>query len=68
MVENKPFSVAVFQGKQFQSVVREMKNITFFSNVDDISFLQLVKRAKLVLARAGYSTIMDLNILQRKAI
>ena len=67
-LKNKPFSVAVFQGKQFQSVVREMENITFFSNVDDISFFQLVKWAKLVVARAGYSTIMDLNILQKKAI
>jgi Glycosyltransferase family 28 C-terminal domain. len=43
------------------------ENVKTFNHVDDAFFLQLVSRAKTVICRSGYSTLMDLVAIGRGA-
>ncbi len=46
----------------------DLDNVTFFNHLPTAELNILINEAALVLARAGYSTIMDLAALQKKAI
>lgn len=43
------------------------KNIVFFNHVDDETFVKIVARAKNIICRGGYSSLMDLIALNRNA-
>jgi UDP-N-acetylglucosamine:LPS N-acetylglucosamine transferase len=43
------------------------KNIIFFNHVDDETFVKIVARAKNIICRGGYSSLMDLITLNRNA-
>ncbi len=43
------------------------KNIIFFNHVDDETFVKIVARAKNIICRGGYSSLMDLIALNRNA-
>lgn len=43
------------------------KNVIIFNHVDDILFAKLVARAKKIVCRGGYSSLMDLISLNRNA-
>lgn len=43
------------------------KNLLAYDHADDQTFLNLIQRAKIIVARAGYSSIMDLIALDRSA-
>lgn len=42
-------------------------NVTAFNHVDDELFVRLVARAKRIVCRGGYSSLMDLAVLNRNA-
>ncbi len=44
------------------------QNITMFSHLDDKHFIHILKRAKKIVCRSGYSTIMDLTALNLTAL
>jgi UDP:flavonoid glycosyltransferase YjiC (YdhE family) len=56
---------AVPQGKSLPGVP---KNVLLFNHIDDVRLKRLLLGAKTIVARAGYSTIMDLVALQRTAL
>jgi uncharacterized protein (TIGR00661 family) len=43
------------------------ENVSMFNHVDDEMFLQLVNSAEIIVCRGGYSSLMDLAALGRKA-
>ena len=43
------------------------QNIIFFNHVDDETFVKIVARAKNIICRGGYSSLMDLITLNRNA-
>jgi hypothetical protein len=45
------------------SIESPAQNIKLFSHVDDSDFVSYCKSAKKIICRSGYSTIMDLNVL-----
>jgi uncharacterized protein (TIGR00661 family) len=44
------------------------KNISFYPHLETTSFRKLLTKSELVICRSGYSSIMDLYILQKKAL
>lgn len=42
-------------------------NMTFFNHVDDAFFIELISKAKNIICRGGYSSLMDLIALNRNA-
>lgn len=44
------------------------ENMTFFNHVDDVEFVDLCKKSNTIICRSGYSTLMDLFHLKKKAI
>lgn len=43
------------------------KNIIFFNHVEDETFVEIVAKSKNIICRGGYSSLMDLTILNRNA-
>ncbi len=61
--------IVLLSGKPDLSYVYRKKNIKIFSHIDDDVYMAaLIKKAKIIIARAGYSTIMDLIALGKTAI
>ena len=44
------------------------KNLDFFSHLETAAFFETVNDAEFLICRSGYSTIMDLSILNKKAL
>ncbi len=51
-----------------ESTYDEKHNITVYSYVDGEKRVELMNRAKLVISRAGYTTLMDLAELEKRAL
>ncbi|MBS4062217.1 MAG: glycosyl transferase family 28 [Bacteroidetes bacterium] len=49
------------------SLPKPIKNVGFFNHASDIKIASLIKNADFIVARAGYSTIMDLVALGKSA-
>ncbi|MFT3909775.1 MAG: glycosyltransferase [Ferruginibacter sp.] len=49
-------------------IITNNKNISVFNHLPASGLNELIQRSKLVVARCGYSTIMDLVALNQKAI
>ncbi len=61
--------VVILQGlPQKESVSKKMGAITFISHCNAFDYQHLLLKSKLIICRSGYSTIMDLFYLNRKAI
>jgi uncharacterized protein (TIGR00661 family) len=58
----------VLQGKPEASENVEIKNVKLVSHLADEEFAGLIETAEIVICRPGYSTIMDLAVLGKKAI
>lgn len=66
---NKLGLKAVFlQGKPGEIESTSTNNIRFLAHSNDEVFIKLVNSSRYIIARAGYSTIMDLCAMQRNAI
>jgi uncharacterized protein (TIGR00661 family) len=58
----------ILQGLPGKSEVKDDKNIRLYPHLPDEQFAGLVKNAGTIVCRPGYSTLMDLTILDKKAI
>lgn len=58
----------ILLGKPEEEVDNEIENVTLISHVSDAKFASLIQSAKLVISRPGYSTLMDLAIIGKKAV
>ena len=48
-------------------LVEKTKNVTYYNFMDSQQLSRAISESKLVLCRSGYSTIMDLSQMQKKA-
>ncbi len=60
--------VLIVQGKTESYTVKRYRHITIVSFLTSNQLYSVMKRANVVISRSGYSTIMDLNALGKKAI
>lgn len=58
----------VLQGKPEQTETKEIENVKVIPHLDDRKIAGLIKNADIIISRPGYSTIMDLAVLGKKAI
>lgn len=65
--ENSDQRVLILSGKPAKPNKLERGNITVVNHLNDQQLLDELKAAKLVIARSGYSTIMDFHVLGIKA-
>ncbi len=65
---NKEYRVLIISGRPDKDFEQKDGNIHIVSHLDDRELCEYVRGAKIIIARAGYSTIMDLVALQRPAI
>jgi len=57
----------IIQGKPEESQDVRIKNVRQISHADDQTMTAMIIGAKLIVSRPGYSTLMDLAFLQKKA-
>ena len=43
-------------------------NVRMLSHLDNVALAQLLSQAQLIVCRSGYSTLMDLHVLGKKAL
>lgn len=64
-----PYRCALVLGKtEYSEKITQENNITIYSFANSSELYQLISSSKYIVARSGYSTIMDLISLQRSAI
>ena len=61
-------NIVMTLGKTEKNLRSEKKNITTFSFLTKEKREELLNRSKIVVARSGYSTIMDLGVIGTKAL
>jgi uncharacterized protein (TIGR00661 family) len=61
-------NIVMTLGKTEKASKMEQENITTYSFLTKVKREELLNRAKLVIARSGYSTIMDLGVMGTKAL
>lgn len=61
-------ATVVLQGKPELYEVQQNKNVRIISHLNDTEIAGLINSSKIVIARPGYSTMMDLSIVGSKAI
>ena len=59
---------AVLGGKPLEERIEKYNNIDYFSHLDTEDLQELMRISEKVIARPGYSTIMDLSILQKPVL
>ena len=64
---NCPMKCAIINGKTSQMIEKE-KNIDFYNHLNTLDFYELIESSKTIICRSGYSSIMDLSILQKEVI
>ncbi len=67
-VRHHKIEVVLVRGLPMEQVTPEAANVTFYNHLPGEALCKLILQSDMVLARAGYSTIMDLAKLQQKAI
>ena len=63
-----PGTIAITQGKTETTTTTTHDNITTYTSVDRNTRENLLNKAKLVIARSGYTTIMDLAVIGTQAL
>ncbi len=58
---------AIINGK-INHKKEKIKNIDFYSHLNTLNFYELIESTKTIICRSGYSSIMDLSILQKEVI
>jgi uncharacterized protein (TIGR00661 family) len=68
-LQNAPFPCAIFRGRPDQAGEPvKHDNLSVYNHADDRTIATAIKSAGTVIARSGYSTIMDLFALGRNAV
>jgi uncharacterized protein (TIGR00661 family) len=64
-----PGSAVVVRGLPHATTTKKgFRNISFFNHLPTAELCELLKNAKMVICRSGYSTIMDIVALRKKSI
>lgn len=67
-VEELDGKIAVTLGRPDKSLAEKKGNMEIYSIVDKKKREELLNRAKMIISRSGYSTIMDLAVVKTKAL
>ncbi|MBN2892583.1 MAG: hypothetical protein JXL97_12015 [Bacteroidales bacterium] len=67
-LKKSSYKTLILSGKPQKSDITTQNNITIKSHVSTDAFLEYLTSSKIIIARAGYSTIMDLIALKKTAI
>ncbi|MBN2746968.1 MAG: hypothetical protein JXR34_09590, partial [Bacteroidales bacterium] len=67
LFRNIPFKVAIVRGKA-EIIDSQFDKVDVFGLVDAAQLFNLINQSKLVICRAGYSSLMDLFLLKKKAL
>jgi len=67
-VKNSKHRIALVRGVNTDYNKIENTNITFFGMLNSSDLLALIKRSECIVCRSGYSSVMDLVALKKKAI
>jgi len=63
---NQP--AVLISGITEDDTMEQRDNLTIYSHLETAKLEQLIQKASFVICRSGYSTIMDLSILKKKAV
>jgi len=58
----------IILGKPELKTTKQLGNLTIKSHLDAMSLNKVISQSKLIICRSGYSTVMDLSKLDKKAI
>lgn len=61
-------SAVLISGKTEDETIEQQNNVTIYSHLETEKLETLIQKAAFVISRSGYSTIMDLSILKKKAV
>jgi uncharacterized protein (TIGR00661 family) len=62
------YKILILSGKPGEQTKRREKNVEIWSHASDEQMVSLIKSAKFVISRSGYTTVMDLATLGKQAI
>ena len=65
---NKDYKVLIISGRPDKDFEDKDENVHIVSHLEDRELCEYIRGARIIIARAGYSTIMDLVAMQRPAI
>ncbi len=65
---NTNYKSLIVQGKPQKIQKKIQNNITFISHIDTYNLRILINNTDVIICRSGYSSIMDLQVLNKKAI
>jgi predicted glycosyltransferase len=68
LAEKNKISTLIIAGKPNEDKSYSTKYLTYHSHLPTETFFQYILASKLVLSRAGYSTLMDLQVLNKHAV
>lgn len=63
-----PEKSVIIRGKTESQKIETINNITLYPHLPTSELLEFLKNANLIICRPGYSTIMDLAVLNKKAV
>lgn len=66
--QNQEGKCVILSGQPHLSRKEEIGNTTIYSNVSDSQFVHLAASSRSIVARSGYSTIMDLFAMRKTAV
>ena len=66
--KNTNFKITLIQGKPDKNIFTQKNNFKFITHLDTKKMKNVIKKHDLVICRSGYSSIMDLIALNKKAI
>jgi UDP:flavonoid glycosyltransferase YjiC (YdhE family) len=66
--KNRTEKILLVQGKTEKYIIEEENNITTVSYLNTNNLFTALQKAKVIICRSGYSTIMDLAVLGKNAI
>lgn len=67
-ISKSKYKALILQGNPEKNNYKIVNNITFINHVDTYNLRKLILNTEIIICRSGYSSIMDLMILKKKAI
>ncbi|MFN8257473.1 MAG: glycosyltransferase [Bacteroidales bacterium] len=67
-LQQTSYKAIIIKGKPGESEINENENITFYNHLPTAELKSLIVKSPVVICRSGYSTIMDLVVLQKTVI
>lgn len=68
IAEETTLKLCIIAGKPDEHNSFRLNNLTYYSHSDTSEFRQTIMQSDTILSRAGYSTIMDMFVLEKKSL